>query len=54
MITLEEVLTVISLPTLEVLVRGGLFDTKNGSVTVHFDSEGIVRKMERNFTSFKT
>lgn len=51
--TFEQITAVISLEMLQVLAEGGLFDTKNGSVEVHFDAEGRIRKMERRYVSFK-
>lgn len=30
------------------LVQKGVFDTKNGSVTLHFDSEGTIQNIQRN------
>lgn len=51
--TIEQVVAVIPLETLQALADGGLFDTRNGSVEVHFDNEGRIRKIERRFVSFK-
>lgn len=52
-LTMEEITAVIPLAVLEKLVQGGLFDTRNGSVTVHFDNDGTIRKMERSYVSLK-
>lgn len=30
------------------LVKAGFFDMKKGSITVHFDDAGTIRKVERN------
>lgn len=35
------------------LKSNGIFDVKNGSMTIHFDAEGIVRKIETNKILFK-
>lgn len=36
-----------------VLKNTGVFDLKNGSMTIHKDSDGIVRKIETNTILFK-
>lgn len=36
-----------------ILKANGIFSTKNGSITCHFDDKGIVRKIETNFILFK-
>lgn len=35
-----------------VLLSAGIFDLKNGSITIHKDSGGTVRKIETNQISF--
>lgn len=36
-----------------VLFNNGIFTLKNGSLTIHKDSEGLVRKIEINQVLFK-
>ena len=36
-----------------ILRKNGIFDVKNGSITIHFDSEGLVRKIETNEIKFR-
>jgi len=36
-----------------VLKSNGIFDVKNGNITIHFDDRGIVRKIESNRVLFK-
>lgn len=36
------------------LVKGGVFDLRSGSATIHFDADGILRKIEKNEVVFKT
>jgi hypothetical protein len=52
--TIEEIVAVVPLATLQALAQGGMFDTKNGSVVVHFDQFGVIRKIERQYVSFKS
>lgn len=35
------------------LVESGVLDMCNGSITIHFDKDGRVRKIERLQTTFK-
>ena len=30
------------------MCKSGVFDTTNGSITMHFDSEGMIKKIERH------
>ena len=34
--------------TFALLCSSGVFDTKNGNVTIHFDSQGHIQKIEKN------
>lgn len=36
-----------------ILRANGIFDIKNGSITCHFDENGLVRKIESNRILFK-
>jgi hypothetical protein len=36
-----------------VLLNNGVFDMKNGSLTIHYDDKGLVRKIESNQVKFK-
>jgi len=38
--------------TFALMVRTGVFDVRNGSVTIHFDNESTIRKIERNDSLF--
>ena len=38
--------------TFALLVKKGVFDIKNGSATIHFDSEGTIKKIERHDSLF--
>lgn len=40
--------------TMLALVRSGLFEMKNGSVTIHFDHQGNVRKIESQKVMFRS
>lgn len=33
--------------TFALLVKQGVFDVKNGSITMHFDSKGDIQRIER-------
>jgi len=35
------------------LKSNGIFDTKNGSMTLHWNSEGILQKVEVNYIKWK-
>ena len=34
--------------TFALLCSSGVFDCKNGSVTIHFDNDSTIKKIERN------
>jgi hypothetical protein len=34
--------------TFALLCKSGVFDMKNGNVTIHFDSNGTIQKIEQN------
>jgi len=36
-----------------VLLDNGVFSMKNGSLTIHYDDKGLVRKIESNQIKFK-
>lgn len=38
--------------TFMLLVKSGVFDIKNGSVTLHFDLQGRIQKITRNDNLF--
>lgn len=38
--------------TFMLMVNKGVFDTKNGSVEMHFDSNGVIQKIERHDSLF--
>lgn len=38
--------------TFALMVRQGVFDCKNGSITIHFDSTGTIKKIERKDSLF--
>ena len=38
--------------TFALLTSNGVFDIINGSVTIHFDSEGTIKKIERHDSLF--
>lgn len=38
--------------TFALLCTKGVFDMKNGSVTIHFDSAGTIKKIERHDSLF--
>lgn len=38
--------------TFSLLVKSGVFDCKNGSITMHFDSQGKIQKIERKDNLF--
>ncbi len=38
--------------TFFLMVKAGVFELKNGSVTMHFDSNGVIQKIERKDNLF--
>lgn len=38
--------------TFELLCQTGVFDIKSGSATIHFDKDGVIKKIERNDSLF--
>lgn len=38
--------------TFALMVKSGVFDMKNGSATIHFDSQGKIQKIERKDSLF--
>jgi len=38
--------------TFMLMVNKGVFDTKNGSIEMHFDSNGVIQKIERHDSLF--
>lgn len=40
--------------TIEALLQSGALNTRNGSVTLHFDADGTLRKVETNQILFRT
>jgi hypothetical protein len=38
--------------TFALMCKSGVFDIKGGSATIHFDSEGEIKKIERNDSLF--
>lgn len=38
--------------TFALLIKSGVFDLKNGSATIHFDSKGTIQKIERKDNLF--
>lgn len=45
--------SILSTENLKILVAVHALDFKNGSITLHYDSDGRIRKVENIFTSFK-
>ena len=40
--------------TVRKLVQSGALDVRGGSVTLHFDADGELRKVDRNDTIYRT
>lgn len=38
--------------TFFLMVNSGVFDCKNGQITLHFDSNGVIQKIERKDSLF--
>jgi hypothetical protein len=46
-------LTQIELENLRVLIAARVLSFKNGSITVHYDNDGIVQKVDNYLVSYK-
>jgi hypothetical protein len=53
---LEAILLTSTLTTenLRVLIAAHALDFKNGSITIHYDQDGRIRKVENHLVSFKS
>ena len=46
--------SIVSTDNLKVLVAVHALDFRNGSITLHYDNEGRIRKVENHLISFKS
>lgn len=50
--TIQEIIAVIPLDKLQALVTGGVFEMRSGSMEIHYDKDGNIRKIEKHSVSY--